>query len=55
MFGHSHMPVDEIGDDGQRLFNPGSCTERRRAPHRTYGRLTIDAGRLVRHELVDLP
>lgn len=52
IFGHSHQPLDEPGDDGQRLFNPGSCTERRRAPHRTFGRLTIDDGRLLRHEVV---
>lgn len=55
IFGHSHQPLDEAGDDGQRLFNPGSCTERRRAPHRTYGRLTIDDGALVRHQVLTIP
>src|SRR5229473_2813311 len=28
VFGHSHIPVDEEGIHGQRLFNPGSPTER---------------------------
>lgn len=55
VFGHSHQPLDEAGDDGQRLFNPGSCTERRRAPHRTYGRLTIVDAHLLGHELVVVP
>jgi putative phosphoesterase len=55
VFGHSHMPLDEEGVDGQRLFNPGSPTERRRAPARTYGRLDISDGRLVRHVIVPSP
>lgn len=55
IFGHSHLPLDEAGVDGQRLFNPGSCTERRRAPHRSYGRLVVEDGRLVDHEIVLLP
>lgn len=52
VFGHSHMPLDEVGIDGQRLFNPGSPTERRRAPGHTFGRLHFDTGRIVHHELV---
>ena len=55
VYGHSHQPDDTPGVDGQLLFNPGSCTQRRRAPHRTYGWLELDQGRLIRHELVDLP
>lgn len=54
VFGHSHLPVDEEGVDGQRLFNPGSPTERRRAPAHTYGRLHFDRGRVVRHEIVPI-
>jgi putative phosphoesterase len=54
VFGHSHMPVDETGVDGQRLFNPGSCTERRRAPHRTYGELDVRAGAIVAHRIVPI-
>jgi putative phosphoesterase len=54
VFGHSHMPVDEVGVDGQRLFNPGSPTERRRAPTRTFGWLEVDDGRIVDHRIVDI-
>lgn len=52
VFGHSHIPIDAPGLDGQRLFNPGSPTERRRQPVHTYGRLVVDDGRLVDHEIV---
>jgi putative phosphoesterase len=52
VFGHSHQPVDELGEADQRLFNPGSPTERRRAPERTYGRLTVRDGRIVHHAVV---
>jgi putative phosphoesterase len=41
IFGHSHQPVNELGEGGQRLFNPGSPTQRRRAPVATYGWITI--------------
>ena len=54
VFGHSHIPVDAVGLGGQRLFNPGSPTERRRQPVHTFGRLRIDEGRLVSHEIVAL-
>jgi uncharacterized protein len=52
VFGHSHIPVDAPGLDGQWLFNPGSPTERRRQPVPTFGRLVVDDGRLVGHEIV---
>ena len=32
VFGHSHLPLLEARD-GFAIFNPGSPTERRRAPH----------------------
>ena len=32
IFGHSHLPLHERDDDGFQIFNPGSPTERRRAP-----------------------
>ena len=54
VFGHSHQPLDELGIDGQRLFNPGSATERRRAPTHTLGILEVFAGHLTRHDIVDL-
>lgn len=54
VFGHSHLPLDVVGEEGQRLFNPGSCTERRRAPRRTYGWLDLHAGRVRIHEVVSI-
>ena len=53
VFGHSHLPVDAVGEDGQRLFNPGSPTERRRAPTRTMGLATV-AGGAIDLELIEL-
>jgi putative phosphoesterase len=52
IYGHSHAPCDEVGVDGQRLFNPGSPTERRRAPVHTYGQLHCDSGQIVHHAIV---
>jgi putative phosphoesterase len=46
VFGHSHIPWNETYD-GQRAFNPGSPTDRRRQPHGTMGELVIEAGELV--------
>jgi putative phosphoesterase len=43
VFGHSHMPLLEQ-DGAFAIFNPGSPTERRRAPHHTMGIATIDRG-----------
>ena len=37
IFGHSHIPLHERAPDGFQIFNPGSPTERRRAPHHTMG------------------
>lgn len=48
VFGHSHQPCDEIGFEGQRLFNPGSPTERRRAASHTYGVIEFNDGAIVR-------
>jgi putative phosphoesterase len=52
VFGHSHRPVDDEGLTGQRLFNPGSPTERRGSPHRTVGVLELGGGELVDHRIV---
>jgi hypothetical protein len=52
VFGHSHIPVYAEGEDGQRLFNPGSAVQRRRQPHRTVGVLELAAGEVVGHEIV---
>ncbi|GGI08496.1 metallophosphoesterase family protein [Egicoccus halophilus] len=55
VFGHSHVPVDAPGEGDQRLFNPGSPTERRRMPHRTIGVLDLAEGEILdaRIEVVD--
>ncbi len=52
IFGHSHIPLDAPGPDGQWLHNPGSATERRMQPVHTFGRLRIDGGILVEHSVV---
>jgi uncharacterized protein len=41
VFGHSHIPWDSTAPTGLRLLNPGSPTDRRRQPDRTF--LSIDA------------
>ena len=46
VFGHSHIPLDETADDGFRIFNPGSPTDRRRMPDGTMGLLDIADGKL---------
>lgn len=46
VFGHSHIPLDETGPGGLRIFNPGSPTDRRRQPQGTIGLLDIADGRL---------
>ena len=38
VFGHSHLPLHE-GEGGFQIFNPGSPTERRRAPRVSMGLL----------------
>jgi uncharacterized protein len=38
VFGHSHLPLHEE-KDGFQIFNPGSPTERRRAPRASMGLL----------------
>jgi putative phosphoesterase len=46
VFGHSHLPLHEERD-GFHIFNPGSPTERRRAPAHTMGLATAEGGRLA--------
>src|SRR5438270_1957794 len=52
VFGHSHMPRYERDGDFQ-IFNPGSPTERRRAPHHSMGLARVGAGG-ISFELVPL-
>jgi putative phosphoesterase len=51
VYGHSHIPMD-VSEDGLRIFNPGSPTDRRRQPHGTVGLLTVTDGRLVDAQIV---
>ncbi len=53
VFGHSHIPWDTEWD-GQRLFNPGSPTDKRRQPCGTMGQLVIDAGVVVSAEILQV-
>jgi putative phosphoesterase len=46
VFGHSHIPWDAV-HEGQRAFNPGSPTDKRRQPRGTMGELVVEAGELV--------
>jgi putative phosphoesterase len=51
VFGHTHMPEHgELG--GMQIFNPGSPTERRRAPAHTMGGATIAGGEITFELLV---
>lgn len=51
VFGHSHIPWDQTAS-GQRAFNPGSPTDRRRQPVGTMGLLEIRHGQLVQADIV---
>jgi len=50
VFGHSHIPLDH--SEGQRIFNPGSPTDRRRQPRGTIGVLDVAHGRLAAARIV---
>jgi putative phosphoesterase len=46
VFGHTHMPEHDE-QDGFQIFNPGSPTERRRAPLHTMGMATVADGAIA--------
>jgi putative phosphoesterase len=52
VFGHSHQPLHEVAE-GFQIFNPGSPTERRRAPAHTMGLARVERGR-VAFELLEV-
>lgn len=54
VFGHSHIPWDTRTPGGLRLLNPGSPTDRRRQPHKTFMTAIADAGELRDVALVEL-
>ena len=43
VFGHSHIPMDR-SEDGLRIFNPGSPTDKRRQPYGTWVEATFASG-----------
>jgi putative phosphoesterase len=51
VFGHTHMP-EHAERDGFQIFNPGSPTERRRAPVHTMGMARIADGAVAFELLV---
>ena len=53
VFGHSHLPLHEQAPDGFQILNPGSPTERRRAPTHTMGLIHVRDG-LAGCELIHL-
>jgi putative phosphoesterase len=53
IFGHSHIPLHERAPDGFQIINPGSPTERRRAPHHTMAIARLDPGAIA-FELIAL-
>lgn len=57
VFGHSHIPLHAADPvTGFQLFNPGSPTDRRRAPAHTMGIATVADGTVrFEHVVVDPP
>jgi putative phosphoesterase len=54
VFGHSHLPLYQCdATDGFQIMNPGSPTERRRAPTHTMAEAILEAGEL-RFAIIDV-
>ena len=51
VFGHSHIPWDTTAENGLRLLNPGSPTDRRRQPACTFMTANLADGALTDVEL----
>jgi len=51
VFGHTHLP-EHAQRGAFQIFNPGSPTERRRAPARTMGMATVDGRGTIAFQLV---
>jgi uncharacterized protein len=47
VFGHSHVPWHEAGDDGFVVLNPGSPTDRRRSPRHSMAEIEVAGGRIA--------
>lgn len=44
IFGHSHIPLYDVAPDGFMILNPGSPTDRRRAPRHTMAEIAVSPG-----------
>ncbi len=44
VFGHSHIPLHEVAEDGFFILNPGSPTDRRRAPRHSMAEIRLVPG-----------
>ena len=57
VFGHSHIPLHEMADDGFFILNPGSPTDRRRSPRHSMAEILLapDAPPAVSFHAVDDP
>lgn len=55
IYGHSHIPMIDEGNDEVCIVNPGSPTDKRRQPYRTMARVRIEDSHVVDVELVRLP
>lgn len=54
VFGHSHIPWNAAGVDGQWLLNPGSPTDKRSQPHPTLATVEMRGGRILATEIVEV-
>ncbi|MCW2920977.1 MAG: Phosphoesterase [Thermoleophilia bacterium] len=54
VFGHSHMPELATLEDGTMIINPGSPTQRRRAPRHTAVWMELEDGTIAAADLVHL-
>lgn len=54
VFGHSHIPWNEPGLDGQLLFNPGSPTDKRMQPVHTAGLIVVDGAAIAESRIVEV-
>jgi hypothetical protein len=54
VFGHSHVPLHQVADDGFFILNPGSATDRRRQPRHSMAVLDVREGSAPRVRFLDL-